>query len=246
MCGCLDNGARRGFTLVELLVVTAIIGVLISLVLPALADGLARGRAVACQSNLRQQGLALQGFALDDSAGLLPYGHNGQPGGASRSWVDTLQNWLDSQSADVQSKGPIFRCPAARGPQAKQHAFSCHKFLLPLVTDEGRVLGGSFGGYTVRRLTLYDLRRPSEMMLTADATQMNANAADAQFWNVPYSGNQSVAGNPLPTQPYLRAMFEYRRHRLLGKPTAHLLFGDGHVEAFQEGAVLNRHVAFTY
>lgn len=52
---------RRGFTLVELLVVIALVAALASLLLPALAGARAKSARVACLSQLHQLGL---GFAL--------------------------------------------------------------------------------------------------------------------------------------------------------------------------------------
>ncbi|HMO65952.1 MAG TPA: DUF1559 domain-containing protein [Verrucomicrobiota bacterium] len=56
---------RRAFTLVELLVVVAIVGLLASLLLPALAKAKSRAKSAACQGNLRQIGLALRMYVDD-------------------------------------------------------------------------------------------------------------------------------------------------------------------------------------
>ena len=63
---------HQAFTLIELLVVIAIIAILAAMLLPTLARAKESGKAIACDNNLRQLGIATQMYAGENQDTLPP------------------------------------------------------------------------------------------------------------------------------------------------------------------------------
>jgi len=63
---------EKGFTLIEFLVVIAILGILAGLLIPAVSYGKFKARGTTCTNNYRQLALAAAMYAGDDSKGRLP------------------------------------------------------------------------------------------------------------------------------------------------------------------------------
>ena len=88
----------RAFTLIELLVVIAIIGILVSLLLPALAKAKAKGQGIQCMNHHRQLMLAWKMYNDDNSGRLLYASPSPYFGDTSKDPFTWVLGWMDFDS----------------------------------------------------------------------------------------------------------------------------------------------------
>ena len=118
----------RGFTLVELVIVMAIIAILAGLLLSALARSKEKGRSTQCANNLRQWGMAYRMYADDNDDFLPRRGQGVQPLvqiDRPTDWFNCLPAYFDLASFDemvMNNDKPaahsqsVFICPTANDP----------------------------------------------------------------------------------------------------------------------------------
>jgi prepilin-type N-terminal cleavage/methylation domain-containing protein len=148
----------RGFTLVELLVVVAIILILAAILFPVFEQATKKSEATSCLSNIRGLGMAAFLYADDWDDYLPPALVPASPPGYSTCWDRTLDPYLRNSEMYVclsdanPTPGPSFT-------YSYKHSYGLN-LALTLV-----------GGYQAASLRRADLNQPDSLVLFFDLNQ---------------------------------------------------------------------------
>jgi prepilin-type N-terminal cleavage/methylation domain-containing protein/prepilin-type processing-associated H-X9-DG protein len=199
----ISRGFEKAFTLVELLVVMAIIAILAALLLPALATAKQRARATQCLSDIHQIGVGMALYALEsndrfpESGGVI-FWDQIDPETQNHGWMQQLLPYTKNTN--------VFQCPLDKKSQ-----FS--------------YFNGARAAYVENTnsasINANKVQFPSALVLSGDTFWIDGQFLDSDKDDY---DNNCVGGITNGT-PW----FEWRRH----SNGQNLLFADNHVQWFR-------------
>jgi prepilin-type N-terminal cleavage/methylation domain-containing protein len=232
----------RAFTLVELLIVVAVVGILAALLLPALAKSKAKAERATCLSNLRQWGVAIALYAGEN--------HNSFPDnrdGSGLSWCgNSIQMFwtnylvpLVITSAELDKKFHVLFCPTEKWHRAANlltnrgygTELSVGYFYLPArdpgysnnVSHQFNYDAAGLNGWVTRRQLGGEFAKAPIAMDQKQGLRKIGGAPDELQW----FGTLGLGPNPTQSIPYSNHI--QRNGESLG---GNFLFEDGHVTWF--------------
>lgn len=169
---------RRGFTLVELLVVISIIGLLMGLSVPALSRAREDARRTKCLSNVRQLGIALEMYGDSHDGRVPPRDYD-----AGAVWVDRLESYYANRK--------LLRCPTDGRKVDRSYLmngfidyFVMHSFRGNWDEFFGAYKTGGFAG-----LRLSDIPKPAETITFGEKQADSEDDAYMDIWPPQYGSD---------------------------------------------------------
>jgi prepilin-type N-terminal cleavage/methylation domain-containing protein/prepilin-type processing-associated H-X9-DG protein len=225
---------RRGFTVVELLIVVFIIAVLAGMLLPGLAQALEAARGASCVSNLRQIGMAVIQYRTQNNDWFFPVSYPPRPNGSQSYFFGEVSptGQLDPEKGYLvpylEESGTVDRCPAFREGDFRT------RFQVPgwgyaynywYLGQNGEAFSYSWGGQTYNvpkdMHAGHSVKKSVNTVLFADSARINIFGGGATPQNPVLEENFYL--DP-PSQNYDSVHFRHQRR-------ANVLFVDAHVQS---------------
>ncbi|MDD4182122.1 MAG: prepilin-type N-terminal cleavage/methylation domain-containing protein [Victivallaceae bacterium] len=191
----------RMFTLIELMIVIAIIAILAAMLLPVLNKAREKGKAISCVNNLKQFGNAIVLY-VDDNNGWMPVSETDK-----KLWDWQLHSYLNYDWANKSNKTSfsIFHCPGGK----PNSSFSPYE-------SRGYGYNMYLGRNTHSPLKIVKMQTPTIFVSMGD---FRVNSRE----------DESFVGGGTNNYPWIKlADPTHTAFRHFGK--MNVLFGDNHVE----------------
>jgi prepilin-type N-terminal cleavage/methylation domain-containing protein/prepilin-type processing-associated H-X9-DG protein len=166
------SSVRSGFTLVELLVVLAVIALLAALLLPALSKAKESARTTQCLNQMRQLGLAVRLY-VDENGDAFPRSQHSAFAHGQLPWERSLAPLLGSSTtAWTNLLTGLYHCPSDKRTTPWSYGLNVYYELGPKDDYTGKP-------QTWRRLT--EVPRPAATVLFAE-NNTSADHLMPEFW----------------------------------------------------------------
>lgn len=209
------------FTLIELLIVIAVIAILAAILFPVFAQAREKARQTTCLSNMRQLGIALAMYTDDYDERCFFFGHNVdlsrldplRPLGATRE-----NRWWNQILPYTRMKGALLVCPSDSGR-------------LPHVTEDGKdgrpyVPRSYVANRAAEGLTLSAVDKPAEIVVVTEKEDIFDDS-----W---YEPPKNLYNKTRPGIDFGRPVLAMTRH----SGGCNNMFFDGHAKWLSKGTLL--------
>ena len=214
---------KQKFTLIELLIVIAIIAILAGMLLPALSRARETAKSASCKSNLKQIALGHEQYAMDND-GYTTWGYNK----GLTFWYYLYPYLAGGRYPDVTAKEPVHIklavCPSAKYKYmyTGDYAVGSYGYNSIACIDNPKATRRVFGYYSASPTypnKKSDARNPSSQFAFADG-RLNINSTASEAW---WGPEQHAIPSP-------DSMDNNEDVRLRHNNTVNVAYFDGHVD----------------